>query len=77
MALRAVEAVYEAGMEDEILVYGVDGDINMLYSVRNERADGTVYHDAIGQAEVLYEYIKDIMQGSRLRKKNTGSPLNR
>ena len=63
MALGAVEAVYEAGMDDEILVYGVDGDINMLYSVRNERADGTVYHDAIGQAEVLYEYIKDIMQG--------------
>ena len=63
MALGAVEAVYEAGKEDEILVYGVDGDINMLYSVRNARADGTVYHDAIGQAEVLYEYIKDIMQG--------------
>lgn len=75
MALGAVEAVYEAGKEDEIRVYGVDGDINMLYSVRNERADGTVYHDAIGQADVIYEYILDIMEGKEPPEKEYRIPF--
>ena len=75
MALGAVEAVYEAGRENEIRVYGVDGDMNMLYSVRNGRANGTVYHDAIRQADVLYEYILDIMNGKEPPEKEYRIPF--
>ncbi len=62
MALGAVEAVYEANKEDDIRVYGVDGDMNMLYSVRNGRAAGTVYHDAIGQAEVTIDNVEEYIE---------------
>ena len=75
MALGAVEAVYEANKEDDIRVYGVDGDMYMLYSVRNGRANGTVYHDAIRQADVLYEYILDIMNGIQPPEKEYRIPF--
>jgi len=75
MALGAVEAVYEANKEDDIRVYGVDGDMYMLYSVRNGRANGTVYHDAIRQADILYEYILDIMNGIQPPEKEYRIPF--
>jgi len=57
MAIGAIEAIEELGKQDEIAVFGIDGDIDALRAVRDGRMEGTVYHNALKIAQTLYECI--------------------
>lgn len=63
MALGAVQAVEEAGMQDEIAVFGIDGDMDAMLLVKEGRLKGTVYHDAAGQAERAIMYAISLAKG--------------
>ncbi len=52
MAIGALEAVKHRG-EDQPLVVGVDGIREALELVQMKKMEGTVYNDAIGQAEKI------------------------
>ena len=52
MAIGALEAVKHRG-EDQPLVVGVDGISDALELVQMKKMEGTVYNDAIGQAEKI------------------------
>lgn len=59
MGLGALQAVEEAGMQDEIAVFGIDGDMDTMLLVK----EGTVYHDAPGQAERAIMYAISLVKG--------------
>lgn len=63
MALGAIQAVKEAGMQEKIAVFGIDGDMDAMLLVKEGRLKGTVYHDAAGQAERAIEYAIDLAKG--------------
>jgi len=63
MALGALKAVEEANMQDSIVVFGIDGDMDAMLLVKEGRLQGTVYHDAAGQAERAIEYAITLVQG--------------
>ncbi len=57
MAMGAIEAIEDLGKQDEIAVFGIDGDIDALRAVRDGRMKGTVYHNALKIAQTLYDCI--------------------
>ena len=63
MALGALKAVEEANMQNEIAVFGIDGDMDAMLLVKEGRLKGTVYHDAVGQAERAMEYAIALAKG--------------
>lgn len=63
MALGALKAVEEADMQDQIAVFGIDGDMDAMLLVKEGRLEGTVYHDAVGQAERAVEYAIALAHG--------------
>jgi ABC-type sugar transport system substrate-binding protein len=63
MALGAVKALEDAGIADQIKVYGVDGDDDALQAVKEGRMAGTVLQSAKGQAKTAFEVIDMIVAG--------------
>lgn len=63
MAMGALKAVEDAGLTDDVLVYGIDGDTDALEAVRDGRLKATVYQDAKGQAETSIDVLMDIFKG--------------
>jgi len=63
MAIGALQAVEEGGMQEKIAVFGIDGDIEALELIKEGRMAGTVYHDAIAQADLAMEYAISLAQG--------------
>ena len=63
MALGALKAVEEVNMQDQIAVFGIDGDMDAMLLVKESRLEGTVYHDAVGQAERAMEYAIALAKG--------------
>ncbi len=60
MAMGAIEAIEELGMQDEIAVFGIDGDMDALLAVKEGRLKGTVFHNAQEIAQTLYKCILKI-----------------
>lgn len=60
MAMGAIAAIENAGLADEIAVFGIDGDPDALQAVKDGRLAGTVYQDAVKQAETLFECIQKV-----------------
>ena len=63
MALGAIKALEDAGLQDKIKVYGVDGDDDALQAVKEGRQAGTVLQSAKGQAEMAFKVIDMIKEG--------------
>lgn len=63
MALGALQAVEEANMQNEIAVFGIDGDMDAMLLVKEGRLQGTVFHDAAGQAKRAIEYAIALAAG--------------
>ena len=57
MAMGAIQAIEELGMQDKIAVFGVDGDADALQAVKDGRLKGTVFHNAQKIAESLHDCI--------------------
>lgn len=57
MAMGALEAIEEYGKQDEIAVFGIDGDADALKAVLEGRLEGTVFHNGKEIAGTLYECI--------------------
>lgn len=57
MAMGAIEAIEELGMDKKIAVFGVDGDEDALQAVKDGRLYGTVFHNAQKIAETLYDCL--------------------
>ena len=57
MAMGAIEAIEELGKSNEIFVFGVDGDLDALYAIKEGRLQGTVFHNAQKIAETLYDCL--------------------
>jgi len=57
MAMGAIEAIEELGKQDEIAVFGIDGDMDALLAVKEGRLAGTVFHNAKKIAQTLYKCI--------------------
>jgi ABC-type sugar transport system substrate-binding protein len=57
MAMGAIEAIEELGKQDEIAVFGIDGDMDALLAVKEGRLAGTVFHNANKIAQTLYKCI--------------------
>ena len=58
MALGALDAVREAGKENEIFVLGIDGDSDAIKAVESGQLTGTIYMDAYKQAQQIAECIQ-------------------
>ena len=63
MAMGALQAVEEAGMQEQIAIFGIDGDIEALELIKEGRMAGTVYHDAIAQADLAMQYAVSLARG--------------
>lgn len=63
MAVGALQAVEEAGLQDEIAIFGIDGDLETLDLIKEGRIEGTVYHDAIAQADLAMECAMALAKG--------------
>lgn len=61
MALGCVEAIKNAGRLDEIMVFGIDGLPEAVWSVSNSELTGTVVQDAITQSDVALELAYKIL----------------
>jgi len=57
MAMGAIEAIEEFGKQDDIAVFGIDGDMDALLAVKEGRLTGTVFHNAQEIAQTLYNCI--------------------
>ena len=57
MAMGAIAAIEEFGKQDEIAVFGIDGDIDALTAVKDGRLQGTVFHNAQEIAQTLYKCL--------------------
>jgi len=68
MALGAVEAVEDAGLQEVILVFGIDGDGPAIDAVAQGRLAGTVYMDAYQQARKITECIQMVRNGQMPKK---------
>jgi len=63
MALGALEAVTEAGLEKQIRVFGIDGDREAVQSVRDGGMEGTVFQDAYSQIKYVFQCFDIIRNG--------------
>lgn len=63
MAYGAVRAVEEADVQNEIVVFGIDGDLEALELIQEGRMAGTVYHDAVMQTALALQYAIDLAEG--------------
>ncbi len=66
MAIGALEAVSDAGLEGKIAVFGIDGDMETLQLIREGRMQGTVYHDASGQTAQAVLYALQAIRGQKI-----------
>lgn len=66
MAMGAVKAVEDAGMEDEIIVYGIDAVEDAIAAVADERLDGTISQDAAGQGALGVQKMVEFLNGATL-----------
>jgi ABC-type sugar transport system substrate-binding protein len=57
MAMGAIEAIEELGKQEDIAVFGIDGDMDALTAVKEGRLKGTVFHNAKEIAQTLYNCI--------------------
>lgn len=68
MALRALNALVQAGKKDNVLVVGVDAIDDALQSVKDGKMDATVYQDCKGQAEGAIEAAYKLAKGESVEK---------
>ncbi|MEI8200612.1 MAG: substrate-binding domain-containing protein [Eubacteriales bacterium] len=66
MAMGAVAAIEKAGLTGEISVFGIDGDPDALQAVKDGRLAGTVYQDAVKQAQTLFECIQKLKLSEKI-----------
>lgn len=55
MALGAIDALEERGVEQWPLIVGVNGQSEALEMIKRKKMEGTVYHDAKGQGQAIAE----------------------
>lgn len=66
MAMGALKAVEDAGLQDEILVVGVDAVSDALQAIADGRLDGTISQDAPGQGALGVEAMVDLLNGKEV-----------
>lgn len=69
MAMGALRAIEEAGLQNEIKVFGIDGDDDALQAVKDGRLEGTVFQDARSQAEKAVECAVRLSKGGVVEDK--------
>ncbi len=63
MAMGALKAVENAGLQDKIKVYGIDATADALSAIEEGRLMGTVFQDAIGQGRMAIDAAIKIVNG--------------
>jgi D-allose transport system substrate-binding protein len=68
MALGAVETVYAAGRGGEILVVGVDGNVDAVKSIQSGRLDASVAQLPYLVGKQAVETVGDVLNGKEVEK---------
>lgn len=63
MAMGALEAIHAAGLEDSIIVGGIDAIPDAVAAVKDGTLASTVFQDAVGQARGAVDVILSLMRG--------------
>lgn len=66
MAMGALKAVEDAGMQDEIIVVGVDAVDDALQAIADGRLTGTISQDAPGQGALGVEAMVQVLNGEKV-----------
>ncbi len=66
MAMGALKAVEDAGMQDEIIVVGVDAVDDALQAIADGRLTGTISQDAPGQGALGVEAMVQVLNGEEV-----------
>lgn len=64
MALGAQKAIEDIGMQDDIIVFGIDAVPEGIASVAEGKMDGTVSQDAAGQGALGVQIMVDHLKGN-------------
>lgn len=67
MAMGALEAIYSAGKQKEILVIGIDGIRDALKAVAEDKLTATVFQDPIAQGTLAVELAYQIVKGQSIK----------
>ncbi len=63
MAMGALQAIENAGRQDEILVFGIDATEDAQAAIEAGRLAGTVFQDAVGQGRMAMDVALQIANG--------------
>ena len=66
MAMGALKAVEDAGLQDQIMVFGVDAVDDALQAISDGRLDGTISQDAPGQGALGVQAMVDLLDGKTI-----------
>ncbi|WP_027109067.1 D-ribose ABC transporter substrate-binding protein [Lacticigenium naphthae] len=66
MALGAIEAIEAAGLEDEIVVVGFDGNDDALAAIEEERMDATIAQQPIEMGRIAMETAFEYFDGEEI-----------
>ncbi len=63
MAMGALKALEDAGMADDVLVFGIDATDDAKAAIKDGRLMGTVFQDAAGQGAMSMDITLKIANG--------------
>jgi ABC-type sugar transport system substrate-binding protein len=66
MAMGALQAIENAGLEDEIVVFGIDATDDAKAAIKAGRLAGTVFQDAVGQGRMAIDVAVQIANGEEV-----------
>lgn len=66
MAMGALKALEDAGLADEVMVFGIDATEDAKNSIKDGRLVGTVFQDAVGQGRMAMDVALQIANGEEV-----------
>lgn len=70
MALGALKAIEDSGLQGKIIVAGLDALPDALDAVKNGKLDATVFNDSIGQAFTAVDLAMKAVNGEKIERTN-------
>ncbi len=68
MAIGALQAVKSAGKQDEILIYGLDAQQDVLKEIKDGNIRATIFNDYQGEADTAVELCIKAINGEEVEK---------
>lgn len=75
MAMGALEAIYSAGKQNEIIVIGIDGIRDALKAVAENKLAATVFQDPVAQGILAVELTYQIVKGRSIKSVKNHIPF--